>query len=194
MKGLIDSLCFHIRRIPFRIYVFLALLTVGTMGFSNASLGHLNYATQVIFKCCKLIPVLVGSALIQRKKYTSMDYLAASLMCIGLIFFTLADSKISPVFDTLGKKVKLLLRRHYNYKIFNFISGLMMISTALLFDAVIGNVQEKEMKKHKASNAEVVLYSYSIGTIYILIYLLISGDFVPAFNVCAKVGNWHCLI
>ena len=72
------------------------------MGFSNASLGHLNYPTQVIFKCCKLIPVLIGSVLIQGKKYRLLDYIAASLMCIGLIFFILADSQISPVFDAVG--------------------------------------------------------------------------------------------
>ena len=47
------------------MYLLLALLTVGTMGFSNASLGYLNYPTQVIFKCCKLIPVLIGGILIQ---------------------------------------------------------------------------------------------------------------------------------
>jgi len=63
-----------------------------------------------------------------------------------------------------------------------------MISGALLFDAIIGNVQEKEMKKHKASNAEIVLYSYFIGIFYIVIYLLISGEFVPAFEVCSNVS------
>jgi adenosine 3'-phospho 5'-phosphosulfate transporter B3 len=153
------------RKIPLKVYIFLSLLTVGTMGFSNASLGHLNYPTQVIFKCCKLIPVLVGSSLIQGKKYTPLDYLAALFMCIGLIFFILADSKLSPIFDTIG---------------------LAMISAALLFDALIGNVQEKEMKKHNASNAEIVFYSYFIGIFYILFYLIASGDFVPAFRVCLE--------
>ncbi|KAJ8970636.1 hypothetical protein NQ317_000166 [Molorchus minor] len=46
------------RKIPMQTYFLLAFLTLGTMGFSNASLGYLNYPTQVIFKCCKLIPVL----------------------------------------------------------------------------------------------------------------------------------------
>jgi hypothetical protein len=35
------------RRVPLRTYAFLALTTVATMGFSNASLGYLNYPTQV---------------------------------------------------------------------------------------------------------------------------------------------------
>ena len=47
------------------MYVLLAFLTVGTMGLSNTSVGYLNYPTQVIFKCCKLIPVMIGGVLIQ---------------------------------------------------------------------------------------------------------------------------------
>jgi adenosine 3'-phospho 5'-phosphosulfate transporter B3 len=46
-------------------YCVLAGLTLGTMGFSNSSLSHLNYPTQVIFKCCKLLPVMAGSVIIQ---------------------------------------------------------------------------------------------------------------------------------
>ena len=52
-------------RIPMSMYVLLAFLTVGTMGLSNTSVGYLNYPTQVIFKCCKLIPVMIGGVLIQ---------------------------------------------------------------------------------------------------------------------------------
>ena len=80
------------RRIPMRTYFLLAALTLGTMGLSNSSLGYLNYPTQGIFKCCKLIPVLVGSILIQGKRYGPLDFAAAFAMCIGLAWFTLADS------------------------------------------------------------------------------------------------------
>lgn len=34
-------------RLPMRIYVILAFFTVATMGLSNASIGYLNYPTQV---------------------------------------------------------------------------------------------------------------------------------------------------
>ena len=53
------------RLIPLHIYGFIAFLTVATIGLSNTSLGYLNYPTQVIFKSCKLIPVMVGGVLIQ---------------------------------------------------------------------------------------------------------------------------------
>ena len=97
---------------PLRTYTLLALTTVATMGFSNASLGYLNYPTQVlthttkeqtilciysiqvIFKCCKLIPVLIGGILIQGKRHGALDFVASGVMCLGLILFTLADSKV----------------------------------------------------------------------------------------------------
>lgn len=88
-----------------------------------------------MFKCCKLIPVLLGGILIQGKKFNVYDVSASIMMSIGLIFFTLADSLVQPDFELIG---------------------VVLISGALLADAAIGNVQEKQMKLHKASNIEVV--------------------------------------
>lgn len=77
------------RNIPLRTYCLLAFLTLGTMGLSNSSIGYLNYPTQVIFKCCKLVPVLLGSVLIQKKSHGPLEFLAAVAMCLGLTLFTL---------------------------------------------------------------------------------------------------------
>ncbi|KAJ8033269.1 Adenosine 3'-phospho 5'-phosphosulfate transporter 2 [Holothuria leucospilota] len=152
-----------VRKIPLSTYGLLAFLTVATMGLSNASVGYLNYPTQVVFKCCKLIPVMIGGVLIQGKRYGPIDVLAALCMSVGLIFFTLADSTVSPSFETIG---------------------VIMIMSALCADAVIGNVQEKAMKAHQASNTEVVLYSYGIGFWYILAGLIVSGRLIPAYLFC----------
>ncbi|XP_041484278.1 adenosine 3'-phospho 5'-phosphosulfate transporter 2-like isoform X1 [Lytechinus variegatus] len=151
------------RRIPLKTYILLSILTVTTMGMSNASLGYLNYPTQVIFKCCKLIPVMLGGVLIQGKPYGLTDTCAAICMSVGLIFFTLADSTVSPKFDR---------------------TGIILISLALCADAIIGNVQEKAMKAHRASSSEVVLYSYSIGFVFIFVGLVGHGSFLEAFWFC----------
>ncbi|KAK6059466.1 UAA transporter family protein [Cooperia oncophora] len=153
-----------VRRIPLRIYFLLAFFTVATMGLSNASVGYLNYPTQRRegnFKCCKLVPVLIGGILIQGKRYGWLDLFAAVLMSIGLIMFTLADSNVSPNFDP---------------------RGYVMISGALLADAVIGNIQEKNMKKYGGSSNEMVLYSYSIGSVYLFLYTIVSGELFSAFQ------------
>ncbi len=153
------------RHIPMKTYFLLAAATFTTMGLSNASLGYLNYPTQVVFKCCKLIPVLLGGIFIQRKTYGMLDFYAAAMMSIGLALFILADSKVSPNFD---------------------FTGVIMLSVALVADAVVGNVQEKAMKAHKASNPEVILYSYGIGTLYLAVYLLFSGNLVSGFSAFAQ--------
>lgn len=62
-----------------------------------------------------------------------------------------------------------------------------MISSALFCDALIGNFQEKMMKKHNASNAEIVLYSYFIGFLYLLCVLLVSGEFRDGTQFCIQV-------
>ena len=41
------------------------------------------FCFQVIFKCCKLIPVLIGGILIQGKRYGLLDVIAACLMSLG---------------------------------------------------------------------------------------------------------------
>jgi len=151
------------RKVPLRTYTLLAITTVGTMGFSNASLEYLNYPTQVIFKCCKLIPVLLGGILIQGKRYGPLDFLAAGLMCLGLILFLLADIEVSPNF--------------------NF-TGVVMIGLALVADAVIGNVQEKTIKQYNASNSEVVLYSYAVGFVYLFFLVAVFTDIASAINYC----------
>lgn len=153
------------RRIPLSSYIVIAFLTVSTMGLSNTSVGYLNYPTQVIFKCCKLIPVMLGGVLIQGKKYKCIDVSAMLCMCIGLILFTLADSSVSPSFNTYG---------------------VILISLALLADGVIGNVQEKALKQYNGSNSEMVLYSYSIGFTYIFVGLVLSGTLIPAFDFCKQ--------
>lgn len=88
-RRIADPLSKTDRCIPIKTYLLLAFLTLGTMGLSNSSLGYLNYPTQVIFKCCKLVPVLIGSILIQKKKHGPLDFLAAIAMCVGLAGFTL---------------------------------------------------------------------------------------------------------
>ncbi|XP_045157914.2 adenosine 3'-phospho 5'-phosphosulfate transporter 2-like [Mercenaria mercenaria] len=163
--GLIEMVCTgdKTRKIPMKMYCLLAFLTVATMGLSNTSVGYLNYPTQVIFKCCKLIPVMIGGVLIQGKRYSPLDVTAMLMMVVGLILFTLADNSVSPSFNTYG---------------------VILICLALCADGLIGNFQEKTLKQFSAANSEMVFYSYSLGFVYILVGILLLGDIVSAFKVC----------
>lgn len=96
-----------------------------------------------------------------------MDFLAALAMCVGLALFTLADSTVSPNFDSFG---------------------VMMICLALVCDAIIGNVQEKAMKLYKAENSEVVFFSYGIGFAYLFLIMTVSGHLFTGITFCSNVS------
>ncbi|VDP93115.1 unnamed protein product [Echinostoma caproni] len=85
------------------MYFLLAVLSLGTIAFSNASVGFLNYPTQVIFKCCKMIPVMIGGVLVLGKRYNWIEVSAVLCMTFGLIFFTLVDVAVQPRFNIIGK-------------------------------------------------------------------------------------------
>lgn len=59
------------------------------------------------------------------------------MMSFGLAIFILGDSMVSPMFNPFGYT---------------------MISIALLFDAIIGNIQEKSLHTYKATNNEMVCF------------------------------------
>jgi adenosine 3'-phospho 5'-phosphosulfate transporter B3 len=116
--------------------------------------------------------VLIGGILIQGKRYGLLDLIAAILMSLGLIIFTLADSKVSPNFEP---------------------RGYVMISLALVADAIIGNVQEKAMKAHNASNEEIVREKCQLDYfIRILPNTVFAGPLFLLHWVCVHFC-WHPL-
>eukprot|EP00050_Salpingoeca_kvevrii_P021775 m.115394 g.115394 ORF g.115394 m.115394 type:complete len:176 (-) comp9474_c0_seq10:50-577(-) len=61
--------------------------------------------------------------------------------------------------------------------------GILFISFALAADAVIGNYQEKTMKKFNCSNTEMVYFSYSIGFVYTFLVCVLNGELDGGMNV-----------
>ncbi|GAA57389.1 adenosine 3'-phospho 5'-phosphosulfate transporter 2 [Clonorchis sinensis] len=158
----------------FRLYFLLALLTVGTIAFSNASITYLNYPTQVIFKSCKMIPVLIGGVLLQRKffprpvnpysaflgkSYSALEVTAVLVMTVGLISFTLVDVSVQPSFTFFG---------------------VVLVSLALCCDGALGNYQELVMRKMRCCNTELLFYSYTIGFVVLLCGIIMSGQFLSS--------------
>jgi solute carrier family 35 (adenosine 3'-phospho 5'-phosphosulfate transporter), member B3 len=50
---------------------------------------------------------MLGSVMLQGKRYGPLDITAVICMCVGLVLFTLADSQISPQFNVIGKSSEM---------------------------------------------------------------------------------------
>lgn len=134
-----------------------------------------------------------GFSLAQGKRFNKYDWAGCVLMCVGLVFFTLADVSVSPNFNPYGTNTRTeaagshssrfvdsaaQISRHILVFLGNCLcitayltslsvgAGVVLISCALLADAVIGNLQERTMRTYGSSNVEVTL---THSTVFLLL-------------------------
>ena len=70
----------------------ISMCVLASLVSGNIALRWVSYPVKVVAKSCKLLPtMLLGSALLGRR-YSAYDHIAAVLLCIGLVGFTLADA------------------------------------------------------------------------------------------------------
>merc|ERR1719171_1465075 len=68
-------------------YAKLSVLTLTGMHFTNWSLKYLNYPTRVLFKSSKLLPTMAAGTIMQGRRYSALEYLAASGLVGGIVLF-----------------------------------------------------------------------------------------------------------
>jgi len=148
-------------------YLRLSLLTLAGMYLTNASLKYLNYSTRVLFKSSKLLPTMLLGTLMQGRRYSFLEYLAAGGLVGGITLFTLGDADTLPSFHLAGV-------------------GLILLGIAA--DAATSNFEEKAFFRAvtPASHVEVVAYSSMFGSAWGLLLLLPTGELGAALRHGAK--------
>lgn len=127
---------------------------------SNKSSEFLNYPTQVVFKCGKVIMVMLVGRVFFRKEYILLDYLSVISVSVGLLLFTAGDA---------------LAKAQLNSWI-----GIVYMIGALSCDAFMGNLQEAAMKTHKCKPSDMLLYSKGIGAVFLFVMVIVKGEFQSA--------------
>eukprot|EP00210_Caulerpa_lentillifera_P008923 g8514.t1 len=131
---------------------------------TNWSLQYLNYATRVIVKSCKVLPVMILRVFVSQKHYRIIDYLAALTLAVrqaGIVFYTLGDKEAYPEFNA---------------------AGFTLIGIALVCDALTSNLEERWFFNipEPCSNFEVVHYLSLFSCPFAFTLLSISGELTPA--------------
>ena len=156
-----------------RDYAALSVLTAGGMWATNASLAYLNYATRVLFKSSKLVPTMIVGRAMQGRRYSGLEYFAAGLLVVGIALFTMGDRAVAPNFHVMGVG---------------------LVTVGVFADAATSNFEEANFFRREpaASQAEVVLYSSAIGTLYTLLVTAPTGELGPA--VAHSVANPNVMV
>lgn len=59
-------------------YFAISLLAMAGMYFTNAALTYLNYTTRIVFKSCRVLPVMAFRALVVGARYSAAQYAAGT--------------------------------------------------------------------------------------------------------------------
>ncbi|KAM0926623.1 hypothetical protein ACQ4PT_003631 [Festuca glaucescens] len=153
---------------PWRTYVRLSAVLMGSNGLTKGSLAFLNYPAQIMFKSTKVLPVMIMGAFIPglRRKYPFHEYVSAVMLVIGLILFTLADAQTSPNFSMIG---------------------VTMVSAALVMDAFLGNLQEAIFKMNPdTTQMEMLFCSTVVGLPFLAVPMVLTGELTTAWSACSQ--------
>lgn len=151
---------------PWKVYVKLSAVLMGSHGLTKGSLAWLNYPAQIMFKSTKVLPVMIMGAFIPglRRKYPPHEYISAVLLVVGLILFTLADAHTSPNFSILG---------------------VVMISGALIMDSFLGNLQEAIFTVNpETTQMEMLFCSTVVGLPMLIPPMILTGELFRAWTSC----------
>lgn len=139
---------------PLKSYTFLTLCLMTSSALSNMSLNFINFPTKVIFRSCKLIPTMMIATIINKKIFSTIEYLCAFSISLGLIVFTVVDWTLAPAFHPIG---------------------ILFVSISVCADAILPNMQERLFRKG-SSRLEVTCYTNLFTLIIMTITSFMSGD------------------
>lgn len=210
-------------RAPLYEYIYCSLSNILSSWCQYEALKYVNFPTQVLSKSCKIIPVMLMSKLMLKKRYQSFDYLCAILLSIGMFIFLLnqpvtntkdniiTKSDHSKTFkDHVEKqsinvsnngvtsdnkliKIKELTKHVRNSSL---ISGLIILSLYLAFDSFTSNWQQSLFTRYCVTNWQMMAATNFYSILLTLTSLQQLGTLKPAFQLVAssKLLLFDCLL
>lgn len=139
---------------PLSAYPLLTGCLLTSSALSNLALNYINFPTKVVFRSCKLIPTMIVASFVHRKVFTSVEYILAFCVSLGLVLFAAADWELAPSFHPVG---------------------LAFVSMSVCADAVLPNAQER-LFRMGSSRVEVTFFTNIFTLVAMTITTLISGD------------------
>ena len=118
-----------------------SLCYVLAMVASNESLHYVSYPTAVLAKSCKLIPTMAMGVLVEKKKYQTVEWLAAFSITLGIVIFNLSRLYQHKHGSEDGEDSSL--------------SGLALLAFSLFMDGFLGSCQGL-LKRRKSISYELL--------------------------------------
>ena len=114
-------------------------------------------------KSSKVIPTMIIGTVFQGRRYGANEYVAASMLVVGIALFTMGDVDARPSFDP---------------------QGVALIVAALFLDSFAANFEERRLfdVPDPSSHAEVVFHANAVGAAFTVCAMAVTGDLSQALQ------------
>lgn len=181
-------------------YVYSSLSNILSSWCQYEALKYVNFPTQVLSKSCKVIPVMIMSKIILRKKHRSSDYLSAFALSLGMFIFLVFQpprikhdqssftNETPTIFD---KQLNLTsqqprqegLSKNQYLKHSDLASGLTILGLYLAFDSFTSNWQQSLFARYDISEWQMMAASNFYSILLTLTSLYQLKNLAPAIRL-----------
>jgi len=135
------------------------------------ALRYVSFPASTLFKCFKLVPVMIMGKILGNREYPQYDYVVALVIGVGISLFISATDGIQIFgYDIHGEEgVKW--------------TGVMLLGWYLIFDSFTGQWQSRMFQRHRdLSLIELLFANATFSTVLSLITLIHTGELGPFVN------------
>lgn len=156
--------------------------------FGYASLQYIDYPTMILGKSCKLVPVMVMSYILYRKKFSPSKYLAVALITLGVSLFMFMDPHKKSkegghgTSKTDNSEERTLLTGLY---------GLFLLTMNLAIDGITNSTQDRIFHAYKINGQQMMLFMNVCSAILMSTYLLLSNPFTGELSSALEFCSAH---
>jgi drug/metabolite transporter (DMT)-like permease len=171
------------RKAPLRSHVVAGVCLYFAYLLGSKAQLHLAYSEFLVAKASKLAPTMLIGAVWLKKRYSRADILAAALALVGLTLVLQCGSVHSAASVAIDDDEELYAQQCAVSRLRdgNWLTGIALISTALLCDGLYANTQEQQMLQWGATSREVASWGMGIASVMFVASSLFSR------------GIWHGL-
>ncbi|KRX65872.1 60S ribosomal protein L15 [Trichinella sp. T9] len=159
---------------PLYEFSYASLANILSSWCQYEALKFISFPAQVLFKCSKVVPVMLMGKVVQRKIYSRHDYTCALMIAIGVSLFMLFGGKHSSTRSTESVTV----------------SGITLMIGYLVFDSFTSNWQNVLFDKYKISSLQMMSGVNMFSCVLTLISLIRQGRLFSSFRFITQHDNF----
>lgn len=188
---------------PLYEYIYSSLSNILSSWCQYEALKYVNFPTQVISKSCKIIPVMLMSSFIMKKRHKKVDYMNAFILSFGMFVFLLyqpanknheiiGDQSHQGSSQQIKSNLASIDSRHLISELGSRakespqFSGLIILTLYLAFDSFTSNWQQSLFSRYGVNEWQMMAATNFYSILLTLTSLYQLGHLTPALKLLAS--------